>query len=412
MKAKILLFLIVFLPPFNLNAQWERIGFEGQSISDICLRENLLIIPSRYNNVSTVFYGSSDNGITWDSLGYINQPWINELETLQSFVFSSWYWDCGICFPTPCIFRSEDNWINWDTLYVYEYGASNLLVHNNDLFASLGFSFIKSTDYGNTWNVIDSIPPNFLGMYSIDDYLYLYAGSNELYRSEDNGSSWILISSFPGASFTLISNGQYLFTGGIYGVTRSSNGGIDWDLVNTGLPDNFRVEILTAKPNILFASGSDTTYTHLIFCSINNGENWINISEGLNLGKFVWINSLLIKDYFLFTATEIGMWRYNFSTLVNVSDQKGISLEYDLSQNYPNPFNPSTTIKYQIPEIYFVTIKVYDVLGNEIATLVNEEKPAGEYEVEFNGTGLSSGIYFYQLQAGSFVETKKMVLMR
>jgi hypothetical protein len=85
---------------------------------------------------------------------------------------------------------------------------------------------------------------------------------------------------------------------------------------------------------------------------------------------------------------------------------------YVLEQNYPNPFNPSTTIKFQLPELSFVTLKVYDVLGNEIKTLVNEEKVVGNYEVEFNATRLPSGIYFYRLQSGSFVETKKMVLMK
>jgi hypothetical protein len=103
-----------------------------------------------------------------------------------------------------------------------------------------------------------------------------------------------------------------------------------------------------------------------------------------------------------------------------------IPKEYSLEQNYPNPFNPNTTIKYQIPELSFVTLKVYDVLGSEITTLVNEEKPVGSYEVEFDATTLPSGIYFYRLQvyapgrAGSpstssgqsFVETKKMVLLR
>jgi hypothetical protein len=84
---------------------------------------------------------------------------------------------------------------------------------------------------------------------------------------------------------------------------------------------------------------------------------------------------------------------------------------FSLSQNYPNPFNPSTMIKYSIPTSEFVTLKVFDVLGTEVATLVNEEKPAGGYEVEFNGK-YSSGVYFYKLQVGSFVETKKMVLMR
>lgn len=92
--------------------------------------------------------------------------------------------------------------------------------------------------------------------------------------------------------------------------------------------------------------------------------------------------------------------------------------EYFLSQNYPNPFNPSTKIRFTIPvtlsevEGSVVTLKIYDVLGNEIVTLVNEEKPSGEYDVQFNGTGLTSGVYFYQLKAGNYIETKKMVLLR
>ena len=109
--------------------------------------------------------------------------------------------------------------------------------------------------------------------------------------------------------------------------------------------------------------------------------------------------------------------------------------EFHLSQNYPNPFNPVTKIKYQIPLGFaaspfskggigggFVSLKIYDVLGNEVATLVNEEKQSGTYEVEFSAKGgstsggnaysLPSGIYFYQLKAGNFVETKKMILLK
>jgi hypothetical protein len=85
---------------------------------------------------------------------------------------------------------------------------------------------------------------------------------------------------------------------------------------------------------------------------------------------------------------------------------------FALMQNYPNPFNPATSIKYAISIMRFVQIKVYDILGNEIITLVTEEKPAGVYEVEFNASGLASGMYLYKLQAGLFVETKKMILLR
>ena len=103
-----------------------------------------------------------------------------------------------------------------------------------------------------------------------------------------------------------------------------------------------------------------------------------------------------------------GGYRYSDEVEVDVVNVD----EFDLSQNYPNPFNPSTTIHFIIPANGFVTLKVYDLLGNEVATLVNEEKPAGSYEVEFNANGLSSGMYLYTLQTGSYIETKKMILMK
>ena len=98
--------------------------------------------------------------------------------------------------------------------------------------------------------------------------------------------------------------------------------------------------------------------------------------------------------------------------IVSVENKEYVPTEFALEQNYPNPFNPTTTIKYQIPAPIHVTLKVYDVLGNEIATLVNEEKSAGTYETEFSAKGLTSGVYFYKLQSGGIIETKKMVLLR
>ena len=89
---------------------------------------------------------------------------------------------------------------------------------------------------------------------------------------------------------------------------------------------------------------------------------------------------------------------------------------FKLNQNFPNPFNPSTTIRFELPLSGLVTLKIYDVLGNEVTTLVNEEKPAGEYEIDFNTSTInhhpSSGVYFYQLKAGSFIKTKKMILIK
>lgn len=104
---------------------------------------------------------------------------------------------------------------------------------------------------------------------------------------------------------------------------------------------------------------------------------------------------------------------YGDTNIVDVENEKSITpIQFSLSQNYPNPFNPNTTIRFQIPERTFVTLKIYDILGKEVATLVNEEKSAGEYEVEFSGNNFTSGLYFYQLKARNYIETKKMILLK
>ena len=89
-----------------------------------------------------------------------------------------------------------------------------------------------------------------------------------------------------------------------------------------------------------------------------------------------------------------------------------ITLQFELTQNYPNPFNPGTIIQFRIPNFEFVNLKVYDVLGNEVTTLVNEDKPAGTYEITWYAEDLPSGVYFYQLSAGSYIQSKKMLLLK
>jgi hypothetical protein len=134
-------------------------------------------------------------------------------------------------------------------------------------------------------------------------------------------------------------------------------------------------------------------------------------------------DSLITIDTLTGIATKLGSLNTNgllaiamspVKPPVSVNEPNNISSikEFYIAQNYPNPFNPTTTISYQIPELSFVTLKVYDILGNEIKTLVKEEKSIGNYQIGFNASNLSSGVYFYQLRAGDFIETKKMVLLR
>jgi hypothetical protein len=143
---------------------------------------------------------------------------------------------------------------------------------------------------------------------------------------------------------------------------------------------------------------------------LNNGSgtfmnNWI-VPTGVN-DYFVDLK-LALHDTLIFEMNNIG----TFTTITSVSGETDFPQTYFLYQNYPNPFNPTTVISWQSPVGSWQTLKVYDVLGREIATLVDEYSPAGSYEVEFDAKGLSSGVYFYQLKAGVFTETKKLILMK
>jgi hypothetical protein len=160
-----------------------------------------------------------------------------------------------------------------------------------------------------------------------------------------------------------------------------------------------------------------------------NGGNYSIITDGPNSGEttpavcadnssiiFSWQDDRLSNGWDIYA--KIVNWNWNGVTAL--IDEGNINpIDFSLSQNYPNPFNPSTNIKFAISDFGFVNLKVYDVLGNEVATLVEKEMPAGEYEVEFNShSGLSgikeltSGVYFYQLQAGNFIQTKKMLFLK
>jgi hypothetical protein len=175
---------------------------------------------------------------------------------------------------------------------------------------------------------------------------------------------------------------------------QGKNVNLTWSTASEINNQGFEVQRKTnnAWETIAFISGNGTT-TESKSYSYTDDISSINISTIL---------------YRLKQIDFDGTYEYSFIVEVDglVPD------EYLLEQNYPNPFNPSTSIKYQMPENGFVTIKVYDMLGNEVATLVNEIQEAGNHSVEFDAATVSSGIYFYIMQAGNFTQTKKMTLLK
>ena len=173
------------------------------------------------------------------------------------------------------------------------------------------------------------------------------------------------------------------------------NGGVNF--TNTFLNDNLGTSFNGAAAPF---TGIFTPYNALSnFTSASVAGEWI-----LTITDYKSGDDGILQDWGLLISE---------SSIVGVEEENGIiPNSISLYQNYPNPFNPSTTIKWQQPEAGIVTLKIYDVLGREVATLINEELTAGNHETVFDASQLSSGIYFYQLKAGSFVQTKKMILIK
>lgn len=177
---------------------------------------------------------------------------------------------------------------------------------------------------------------------------------------------------------------------------------------------NFRIEIIDAKTKQVLGTFDNLTQTKQHLVEYDNKSYRADLSgignRTIKLGLNVANN--FAADYSLSNIYSFNqkLAKSNISNL-SWNDAKTVK-EFSLGQNYPNPFNPSTKIKYQLPKDGFVTLKVYDILGNEVATLVNEEKIAGKYEANFNASSLASGVYIYKIQAGDFVNSKKMILLK
>jgi len=158
---------------------------------------------------------------------------------------------------------------------------------------------------------------------------------------------------------------------------------------------------------------TDSTQS-VAYNNTTDGNYTLKVSSKISANNVFGIN--LPQGYGQINLNDVAPGATNEDLNYNLTDVKDktsdIPESFSLSQNYPNPFNPSTSIQYALSDKQFVQLKVFDVIGNEVATLVNEEKATGIYSVDFNASNLPSGVYFYKLQAGSFVETKKMILLK
>lgn len=377
-------------------------------------------------------YKTTDGGSTWNLLSEIN----NSSWYAVDFISSQVGWICGLYGK---LYKTTDGGLNWipeitgisDVITlrdlefpsanvgycvgeqgtILKYGSVvtelNLTSPNggeewvtgtvqNITWASTNVSEVKieyTTNGGTNWNIIANAVPS-TGIYnwaipntpSTTCKVRISDVSDPLTYSESANNFTILVQA---VTVTAPNGGEVLI--------HNSNYNITWNSQNVA---NVKIEL-----------------------SVNNGASWTEIATNIaSTGIYQWLVPTVLTSQGKIKITDIANSNnYDISdgifTITSPSNIDelliiGLPTAYELFQNYPNPFNPSTEIFYAVPEIAFVKLKVYDILGNEIIILVNEEKSAGYHKANFNAVDLSNGIYLYQLQADEFISVKKMILIK
>jgi hypothetical protein len=318
------------------------------------------------------------------------------------------------------VFLSTDNGANWhqEIQGMTEFDVISLAVSGQAVFAGTPTGLFVSNDTGSTWTVTSS----GLGSRSVRAIApgggVVFLGTNGgVYRSSDTGATWAPANRglTDLSILALAVSGTSLVAGtATAGFFRSTDGGENWAASNAGVPPPRSVNVLAGSGSALFAGTN--TYGRSpgdVLLSTDAGISWTPVEDGLPGGCIVRSFAVCGTDLFAGTA-GYAVWKRPLAEMV-LPVERGACLipeRCQLGQNYPNPFNPSTTVRFSIPQRSHVTLKVFDVLGREVATLVDEVRQAGAYTVTWEATGRASGLYLYRMVAGSWSRSGKMVVVR
>jgi hypothetical protein len=364
---------------------------------------------------------SADSGASWVPLGLKDRS-VDDLTVSGSYLIAAT--DAG-AFVTPM-----DN-INWTqpSSTLKNHAVTRLAEMGSYVFAGTVDGLFRSSDNGISWSQVNLSLTWILSLCVDGTEIYAGSGYGGIQRSTNAGESWI-DASLPGTRqnvFDIVAadGGVYAALDGPAGVYRSTDEGATWTPRGPDL-QYFGVNSLVQYGSYLFAGTFDLDMGGAVFRSSNQGASWDSIDTGLPIPgpSNTMVHSLAVCGGELFAGIgALGVWRCPVLDITSVPRSSNLlPASFQLVQNYPNPFNPSTIIKYELPKSSVVRLSVYDILGREVSVLVNERRDAGVHEVKFSarggsasgggGSNLASGVYFYRLQAGTYVETKRLLLLR
>lgn len=396
--------LVIFYSIIVLNyslAQWVQIGTgmgTDQIINAFYVNGNIL-----YAGTYSGIYRSTNNGNSWTSTSINNKA-------VLSFAPSGNNLYAGT--NISGVLLSTDYGVSWNQTGLNNQFVYSVAVNNNYVYAGTGGQGIfMSTNYGTNWTQTLVNNRDIRSFVILNNVVFAGCYGSGVYVSTDNGTTWAL-SNLSRPVYALGSKGNVVYAGvfdlynvSMRGVYFTTNNGTGWGM--TGLTEKSVRSFAFSGDNILAG-----TEDFGVFNTTNNGVSWYARNQGFGITPTV--SALLMYNNYVFAGTYgRSVWRCAASQILNSEKIYSVlPTMYFLRQNYPNPFNPVTRIDFDIPRSGYVNLKVFDILGREVKTLVKEDKLAGSYSVDFNATDLTSGVYFYKMESEEYTDVKRMVLIK
>lgn len=383
------------------NNNWSSVSTFGQGeiVYSLAYGSNGYIYAGTWGGK---IYKSTNNGTSWT--------------VINSSMSVSYIWSLNI--NGNIIFAATEKGVykydgsTWSLTTLSGKDVHTIVSYNGTIYAGTwGFGIYKSADYGLTWSQINTGLNAFLAIQSltVNSNGIIFAGTagGGVFKSTD-GSTWTKATCGYSVVWSMASTSSAVFAGtygdGLY---RSLDGGTSWSQL-TSLNVSFVYSISVNLSGKIYVS----SLTNGVFVSSDNGTTWTSVGmDGLGVSSVI-VNS---SSNTLFAGTKEG--KIYKSTLEQgsttaVDNVDTIPTEYNLAQNYPNPFNPSTVIEFSIPQAGKYSLRIYNVLGQEVANLIDNELATGIHKVTFDASKLASGIYIYKLSGSNVNMSKKMILMK
>ena len=291
-----------------------------------------------------------------------------------------------------------------------------------------GYGKLYRRKIGGWWEKVFDIGIGALNIVKIDEFNRVWIGGETgifapyIAKSGDKGDTWETFYPNMGGDNACYSfcfdptDSNTIYAGMEGAVIKSTDGGITWN--NTGLnstPYYFNALAFDPFRRAIFAGGTTSNNEWGFFYSLDDGSIWTAVDSPIDaagISSFTFIQTMLPEVNWLLIGT-LGNGVYSFNLpLTETVEETNLHKSFELYQNYPNPFNPTTTIRFKIAGTNRVKVKIYDMLGKEIALLIDEELETGEHSILFNGDKLSTGVYYYRIETPGFTRTKSMHLIR